>query len=119
MTNELTKTKKPKIRLQITKGYQVVNGIVQNNKLNTVCEEARCPNIYECWDRRTATIMILGDICTRSCGFCSVFGMGFEWGKVEFEVVVLDGMWFVDDDERGERDWHGNLARFALGCKGT
>jgi len=45
--------------------------------------------------------------------------MGFEWGKVEFEVVVLDGMWFVDDDERGERDWHGNLARFALGCKGT
>ena len=39
--------------------------------------------------------------------------------QVEFEVVVLDGMWFVDDDERGERDWHGNLARFALGCKGT
>ena len=72
MTNELTKTKKPKIRLQITKGYQFVNGIVQNNKLNTVCEEARCPNIYECWDRRTATIMILGDICTRACGFCSV-----------------------------------------------
>ena len=72
MTNELTKAKKPKIRLQITKGYQFVNGIVQNNKLNTVCEEARCPNIYECWDRRTATIMILGDICTRACGFCSV-----------------------------------------------
>ena len=72
MTNELTKIKKPKIRLQITKGYQFVNGIVQNNKLNTVCEEARCPNIYECWDRRTATIMILGDICTRACGFCSV-----------------------------------------------
>jgi len=37
-----------------------------------VCEEARCPNIYECWNRRTATIMILGDTCTRSCGFCSV-----------------------------------------------
>ena len=72
MTNELTKTRKPKIRLQITKGYQFVNNIVQHNKLNTVCEEARCPNIYECWDRRTATIMILGDICTRACGFCSV-----------------------------------------------
>ncbi len=42
------------------------------NRLNTVCEEARCPNIYDCWDRETATIMILGDICTRSCGFCSV-----------------------------------------------
>ena len=72
MTNELTKTRKPKKRIQISKGYQFVNGIVQNNKLNTVCEEARCPNIYECWDRRTATIMILGDICTRACGFCSV-----------------------------------------------
>ena len=40
--------------------------------LNTVCVEAKCPNIYECWNRRTATIMILGDTCTRSCGFCSV-----------------------------------------------
>ena len=72
MTNELTNTRKPKIRLQMTKGYQFVNNIVQHNKLNTVCEEARCPNIYECWNRRTATIMILGDICTRACGFCSV-----------------------------------------------
>ena len=41
-------------------------------KLNTVCSEARCPNIYECWNNGTATIMILGDTCTRSCGFCSV-----------------------------------------------
>ena len=68
----ITKTIKPKIRLQVTEGYRFVNDVVQKNKLNTVCEEARCPNIYECWDRRTATIMILGDICTRACGFCSV-----------------------------------------------
>jgi lipoic acid synthetase len=40
--------------------------------LNTVCQEARCPNIYECWSERTATLMILGDVCTRRCGFCSV-----------------------------------------------
>ena len=40
--------------------------------MNTVCAEARCPNIYECWNRRTATLMILGDTCTRACGFCSV-----------------------------------------------
>jgi lipoic acid synthetase len=40
--------------------------------LNTVCEEARCPNIYECWGDRTATFMILGDVCTRRCGFCAV-----------------------------------------------
>lgn len=68
----LKKSFKPKIRFQITDGYKFVNDVVQSNKLNTVCEEARCPNIYECWDRRTATIMILGDICTRACGFCSV-----------------------------------------------
>jgi len=72
MSEMLKKSFKPKIRFQITDGYKFVNDVVQSNKLNTVCEEARCPNIYECWDRRTATIMILGDICTRACGFCSV-----------------------------------------------
>ena len=72
MSEIIKKSFKPKIRLQITDGYKFVNEVVQSNKLNTVCEEARCPNIYECWDRRTATIMILGDICTRACGFCSV-----------------------------------------------
>ena len=66
------KSVKPKIRLKVTENYKFVNEVVQKNKLNTVCEEARCPNIYECWDRRTATIMILGDVCTRACGFCSV-----------------------------------------------
>ena len=72
MSEIIKKSFKPKIRLQITDGYKFVNDVVQSNKLNTVCEEARCPNIYECWARRTATIMILGDICTRACGFCSV-----------------------------------------------
>ena len=67
-----SKIRKPKIRLEISKGYKFVNDTVQANRLNTVCEEAKCPNIYECWDRKTATIMILGDICTRACGFCSV-----------------------------------------------
>ena len=66
------KSVKPKIRLKVTEDYKFVNEVVQKNKLNTVCQEARCPNIYECWDRRTATIMILGDVCTRDCGFCSV-----------------------------------------------
>ncbi len=64
--------RKPKIRLSIGKRYKFVETVVHSNKLNTVCEEARCPNIYECWNRGTATIMILGDICTRACGFCSV-----------------------------------------------
>ena len=63
---------KPKIRLRVTEGYKEVTKVVKNNSLHTVCEEARCPNIFECWDRGTATIMILGDICTRACGFCAV-----------------------------------------------
>tara|TARA_B100001250_G_scaffold133689_1_gene114269 strand:+ start:1004 stop:1852 length:849 start_codon:yes stop_codon:yes gene_type:complete len=72
MQKIFTEAIKPKIRLKITEGYKFVNQTVQDNALNTVCEEARCPNIYECWDRKTATIMILGDTCTRACGFCSV-----------------------------------------------
>lgn len=63
---------KPKIRLKVTQDYKFVNDVIQKNKLHTVCEEARCPNMYECWDRGTATVMILGDTCTRACGFCAV-----------------------------------------------
>lgn len=61
-----------KVKLRTTQDYKVTADIIHENNLHTVCEEARCPNIYECWDRKTATIMILGDICTRACGFCSV-----------------------------------------------
>ncbi len=53
-------------------GYREVKQIVDEHRLHTVCEEASCPNIGECWSRGTATIMILGDTCTRSCGFCNV-----------------------------------------------
>ena len=53
-------------------GYHRLSGIMQAHGLNTVCQEASCPNIGECWSRGTATIMILGDTCTRACGFCNV-----------------------------------------------
>ena len=72
MSDLVPKEYKPKVRLQIGSGYRFVNGVVNNYNLNTVCEEANCPNIYECWNRGTATIMILGDVCTRACGFCAV-----------------------------------------------
>ncbi|MBO01281.1 MAG: lipoyl synthase [Candidatus Marinimicrobia bacterium] len=65
-------TSKPKIKFNQGENYKFVQETVSSNKLHTVCEEARCPNIFECWNRGTATIMILGDICTRACGFCSV-----------------------------------------------
>tara|TARA_Y100001960_G_scaffold241697_1_gene255535 strand:- start:769 stop:1656 length:888 start_codon:yes stop_codon:yes gene_type:complete len=61
-----------KIKLSLNDNYNDISEIISKNKLNTVCSEARCPNIYECWNNRTATIMILGDTCTRACGFCSV-----------------------------------------------
>ncbi|GAB1443879.1 lipoyl synthase [Ignavibacteriales bacterium] len=61
-----------KVKLPTGKNYVEVRNLMRNNKLNTVCEEARCPNLAECWNHRTATFMILGDTCTRSCGFCNI-----------------------------------------------
>ncbi len=61
-----------KVRLPGGQNYKEVFELMRKSKLNTVCEEAKCPNIAECWNRRTATFMILGDTCTRSCGFCNV-----------------------------------------------
>jgi lipoic acid synthetase len=61
-----------KISLRTDANFKEVGGLISDNSLHTVCQEARCPNIYECWNHRTATFMILGDVCTRHCGFCSV-----------------------------------------------
>lgn len=61
-----------KVRLPVGENYSEVKKLMRDNRLNTVCEEARCPNMGECWNHRTATFMILGDTCTRSCGFCNV-----------------------------------------------
>ncbi|MCB7129528.1 MAG: lipoyl synthase, partial [Candidatus Brocadiales bacterium] len=61
-----------KIRIRTGENYRRLRDLVRDKRLHTVCQEARCPNIYECWERRCATIMILGDVCTRSCGFCAV-----------------------------------------------
>jgi lipoic acid synthetase len=61
-----------KVKLPTGDNYSDVRDLMRENRLNTVCEEARCPNIAECWNHRTATFMILGDTCTRSCGFCNV-----------------------------------------------
>ncbi|MBM4175268.1 MAG: lipoyl synthase [Ignavibacteria bacterium] len=74
-TSERNLGKRPdwlRVKMPSGENYIDVLNLVKNNNLNTVCEEARCPNIAECWNNRTATFMILGEICTRSCGFCSV-----------------------------------------------
>ena len=61
-----------KVRVPSGEDYSRLINIMRENELHTVCEEARCPNIAECWNAGTATFMILGDTCTRSCGFCAV-----------------------------------------------
>lgn len=61
-----------KARIPGGENYSRLHGIMRSHALHTVCEEARCPNMGECWNAGTATFMILGDICTRSCGFCAV-----------------------------------------------
>lgn len=70
-----SKPKKPswlRVKLPIGEEYKHVRNLVDKNKLHTICESGNCPNMGECWGEGTATFMILGNICTRSCGFCAV-----------------------------------------------
>lgn len=68
----LTKPHWLKVKLPIGKEYTALREIVSTHKLHTICESGNCPNMGECWGAGTATFMILGNICTRSCGFCAV-----------------------------------------------
>ena len=72
MDNILRKPHWLKSKIPVGKQYRLVREIVEENKLHTICTSGHCPNMDECWGRGTATLMILGDICTRSCGFCNV-----------------------------------------------
>lgn len=71
---EQAKSRPEWLKVQVKTGpnYKDLKNLMRGNSLHTVCEEARCPNIYECWEQRTATFMILGDTCTRACRFCAV-----------------------------------------------
>lgn len=74
MTNKDT-LKRPdwiRVKAPISKGYRDTKQLISDLKLNTVCEEAACPNIGECWEKKHATVMILGSVCTRSCAFCNI-----------------------------------------------
>ena len=75
LDNQKTMTQKPKwlkVKLPIGEKYTELRGLVDKYKLNTICTSGSCPNMGECWGEGTATFMILGNICTRSCGFCGV-----------------------------------------------
>jgi lipoic acid synthetase len=90
--------KKPKwlrVKLPTGENYRKVRGLVDEHKLHTICESGNCPNMGECWGEGTATFMILGNVCTRSCGFCAVqTGRPddvdeFEPGKVAHSVKTM------------------------------
>lgn len=78
--------------------YARLKNLIDAHKLHTVCEEARCPNMGECWHAGTATFMILGDICTRSCGFCAVktgrpdFGLDWDEPRRVVDAIKLMGV---------------------------
>jgi lipoyl synthase len=74
-TEPVTLDRKPPwltVKWQQGENYRDLKGLMRGAGLHTVCEEAHCPNISECWEHRTATFLILGDTCTRSCGFCAI-----------------------------------------------
>jgi len=112
--------KPPWLKVQLRSGpnYRDVQGIVREHGLHTVCEEAMCPNIHECWEEREATFLILGDRCTRRCGFCDV--MTAKPDPVDAEephriaqavvamglrYVVLTGVARDDLEDGGARIW--------------
>ena len=84
---EIQKPRKPdwlRVKLPTGEEYLKVRGIVSKHKLHTICESGNCPNMGECWGAGTATFMILGNICTRSCGFCAVATgrpLAADWGE--------------------------------------
>ncbi len=84
-----------KVRLPGGDNYHDLKGILRGLKLHTVCESARCPNVGECWAHRTATFMILGELCTRRCGFCAV-----PKGKPAGEVDTAEPERVADAAER-------------------
>jgi len=79
-----------RVKAPVSKGFQETRALMRELNLNTVCEEAACPNIGECWSKKHATVMILGDVCTRACAFCNVkTGMPRAVDPLEPEHVAI------------------------------
>jgi lipoic acid synthetase len=112
----------PWLKIGPTKGkkFETIRSLMRSKQLNTVCEEARCPNIGECWGQGTATFLILGDICTRKCGFCDIKTgrpLPIDWTEPERVAQAVKAMKLhhvvitsVNRDERSD----GGAPIFAL-----
>lgn len=128
--NALGKPRKPnwlRVKLPVGKEYAKVRSIVDEYKLHTICESGNCPNMGECWGAGTATFMILGNVCTRSCSFCAVAtGRPNEYDEDEprrvAEAIKLMGvkhavLTSVNRDElkdRGAAIWHETVKQVKL-----
>src|ERR671914_325920 len=121
------------IRARVPNGpnYHDLKRLMRGLTLNTVCEEARCPNIGECWEQRTATIMILGDVCTRACGFCAVATGRPTWNdedeprrvaeairEMRLEHVVVTSVARDDLPDGGAHIFAETIAALRRGCPG-
>jgi len=122
-----------KVRAPGGAGFLELRSLIERSELNTVCQEAACPNIGECWERGTATFMILGDTCTRRCGFCNVrTGRPQEVDPLEplrvaqsvkrmgLRHAVITSVDRDDLPDLGSRHFVGvirSIRRFAPGCK--
>ena len=131
ITEPVSQPKKPswlRVKLPIGEEYKHVRGLVDQHKLHTICESGNCPNMGECWGEGTATFMILGNICTRSCGFCAVATgrpLAVDWDEPQHVAEAIHLMKVkhavitsVDRDEikdGGSIIWHNTIkAVYAL-----
>src|SRR5712692_4289980 len=109
-----------KVRLPGGDNYQDLKRIMRGLDLHTVCESARCPNIGECWSHRTATFMILGNLCTRRCAFCAVPKgppLPIDFGEPERVARAAEAMglkYVVVTSVDGDEEWGGVATIVAL-----
>ena len=122
LNDKLPKPEWLKIRLNMGEDFLQVRRMISDLTLHTVSEEARCPNIYECWSNRTATFMIAGDVCTRRCGFCAVSkgepkpldrdepaNVAEAVKKLNLRHAVITGVNRDDHSDGGAAHWAGTI----------
>ena len=127
--------KKPswiRVKAPISNAFDYTKSIIKKNRLVTVCEEAACPNIGECWEKKHATFMILGDTCTRACSFCNVktgkpqeidmfepYRIANTVKELLLKHVVITSVDRDDLDDGGAQHFANVIKNIRKMCKGT